>query len=76
MQIRQRLGAQDNRIILYYCIHHNLLFIKMRYHNNTWKLVILRTLEKENVIDYHIRYGHMGALKVMKACLLYTSRCV
>ena len=67
LQIQQRLGAQDNRIIPYYCIHHNLLFIKTRYHNNTWKLVIPRTLEKEIIIDYHIRYGHMGALKVIRA---------
>ena len=78
MQIQQRLGAQDNRITPYYCIHHNLLFIKTRYHNNTWKLVIPRMIEKEIIIDYHIRYGHMGALKVIKALdeHLYVNRSV
>ena len=67
MQIHQRLSAQDTRIIPYYCLHHHLLFIKTKYHNNTWKLVIPRTLEKEIITDYHIRYGHMGALKVVRA---------
>ena len=67
MQIFQRLNAQDNRIIPYYCIHNNVLFIKTKYHNNTWKLVIPKTLEKDIITDYHIRYGHMGAVKVIKA---------
>ena len=29
--------------------------------------MIPRTMEKELILDYHIRYGHMGALKVIKA---------
>ena len=65
MQIFQRLNAQDNRIIPHYCIHNDVLFIKTKYHNNTWKLVIHKTLEKDIKTDYHIRYGHMGAVKAV-----------
>ena len=32
-----------------------------------WKIVILRAVEKDIIMDYHVRYGHMGALKVVKA---------
>ena len=41
--------------------------IRDRYHDNGWKLVVPKTIEKEIITDYHVRYGHMGAVKVIKA---------
>ena len=32
-----------------------------------WKLVIPSIVEEQLILDYHIRYGHMGAIKVIKA---------
>ena len=43
------------------------MFVKTKYHDNDWKLVIPKTIEKEIITDYHVRYGHMGAVKVIKA---------
>ena len=32
-----------------------------------WKIVIPTTIEKDIILDYHLRYGHMGATKGIKA---------
>ena len=32
-----------------------------------WKVVIPKIIEKEIAVDYYVRYGHMGAVKVVKA---------
>ena len=64
--ICKRLTEQDDRITPYYCMYKDILFIKDRNQCNQWKLVIPKTIEKEITMDYHIRYGHMGAIKVIK----------
>ena len=66
-KIFDRLGEQDDRITQFYCEHQQILFIKTHYKLNTWKIVIPQNIEKDLIMDYHIRYGHMGALKVVKA---------
>ena len=66
-QIFQRLDNQDVRITPYYCVVDNILFVKTKYHDDGWKLVVPKTIEKEIITDYHVRYGHMGAVKVIKA---------
>ena len=83
IQIRQRLDNHDDKILQFYCVHEDVLFIRTKLDQDNWKVFIPRTIEKELIVDYHIRYGHMGPLKVIKAleehvyiCLLYTSRCV
>ena len=65
--ICKRLIEQDDRITPYYCMYKDILFIKDKHQCNQWKLVIPKTIEKEITMDYHIRYGHMGAVKVIKA---------
>ena len=65
--ICKRLIDQDDRITPYYCIYKDVLFIKDRNQGNQWKLIIPKTIEKEITMNYHIRYGHMGAIKVIKA---------
>ena len=32
-----------------------------------WKLVVPKSLEIKIIKDYHVRYGHMGTLKIVKA---------
>ena len=71
--LRQRLIQQDERITSFYCLHENLLFVKTSNNQRSWKLVIPKAMEKELILDYHIRYGHMGALKVMKALEEHTN---
>ena len=66
-QIRRRLSQQDERITPFYCVHEDTLFVKTSHTQNSWKLVIPRGFEKEIIMDYYLRYGHMGALKVIKA---------
>ena len=51
----------------YYCTHNQLVFTKSNKNGEGWKIVIPKVLEKDLAIDYHIRYGHMGAVKVIKA---------
>ena len=76
--IRKRVQEGDEVINRFYCIHEDTLFIRNTPQQENWKLVIPSAIERPLIIDYHDRYGHMGALKVRKAldCLLYTSRCV
>ena len=47
--------------------HQDILFIKTKFGYNSWKIVIPRSIEKELILNYHIRYGHMGSVKVVKA---------
>ena len=64
---RTNIDQQDERITSFYCLHETLLFVKTSNNQRSWKLVIPKAMEKELILDYHIRYGHMGSLKVMKA---------
>ena len=50
-----------------YCIHNYVLFVKNHVSQGNWKLVVPATIEDKIIRDYHIRYGHMGALKIVKA---------
>ena len=65
--IQRRLADQDDTITKFYCIHNNVLFIKPSLDEEIWKIIIPTNIEKEIIMDYHIRYGHMGAMKVVKA---------
>ena len=67
ISIRERMLKEEETIIQYYKIHKNLLFIKNNPDIGEWKLVIPSTVEEQLILDYHIRYGHMGAMKVIKA---------
>ena len=64
---RQRVQNEEEPIIQFYNIHNNILFIKNNPHHGEWKLVIPATVEEQIILDYHIRYGHMGAIQVIKA---------
>ena len=66
-QIIQRLAEDDEKITPYYCTHDRLLFTKTQKYSEQWEVAIPNTIEKELAIDYHVRYGHMGAVKVVKA---------
>ena len=65
-KILKRLDDQDNRITPFYSIHQQILFIRTQYRYNAWKIVIPRAVEKVIIMDYHVRYGQMGVLKVVK----------
>ena len=67
VHIRQRIQDADNTITQYYCLHDDVLFIKNTPNQENWKLVVPPTIEKPLIVDYHVRYGHMGALNVIKA---------
>ena len=67
ISIKTRLEAGDETIAQYYKIHNGILFIQPSLKKEEWKVIIPTHIEKEIVNNYHIRYGHMGALKVIKA---------
>ena len=67
VDIKERLEEQNDIITRFYCIHDGILFIKNTLNQENWKVIIPKTIERELVLDYHIRYGPMGALKVIKA---------
>ena len=54
--------------------HYTDRFDPVSYTHLSWKVVIPKALETEVILDYHSRYGHMGALKVMKALEEHTLR--
>ena len=58
---------QNNLIIRFYCLHDGILFIQNTLNQEDWKVIIPRIMEKKLMLEYHIRYGHMGAVKVVKA---------
>ena len=66
-KILSRLTDKDDHISQYYCKHQGILFIKPQNKFITWKLAIPQATEKDLILDYHERYGHMGTLKVVKA---------
>ena len=51
----------------YYCLHDDILFIKNTPNQVNWKSVVPPTVENQLILDYHIRYGHMGVMKIVKA---------
>ena len=65
--IKDRLAEQDDTVAKCYCVNHGILFIKTSLNQENWKVIIPTNIEKEIIMDYHLRYGHMGALKVIKA---------
>ena len=67
INIRNRLLEDEEVVNKYYCIHQDILFVKTKKHNSTWKLVVPKTLENKIIKDYHVRYGHMGTVKIVKA---------
>ena len=66
-KLQNRLKESDEKITPYYCTHNDILFIRQKPHQDHWKIVIPPTKEKTLIMNYHVRYGHMGALKVVKA---------
>ena len=67
LNIRKRLMESEAIINKFYCIYKDILFIKTKKNKDTWKLVIPHSLENQIIKDYHVRYGHMGTLKIVKA---------
>ena len=51
----------------FYCVYNDILFMKTKKNQDTWKLVIPQSLENQNIKDYDVRYGHMGTIKMVKA---------
>ena len=64
LMIIKRLADNDTNIKQYYCTHNQLVFTKSNKNGEGWKVVVPKALEKDLTIDYHIRYGHMGAVTV------------
>ena len=65
--LRLRLEEGDETVTMYYQMNKQILFIKISLKEEVWKVVVPTQIEKELIVNYHIRYGHMGALKVIKA---------
>lgn len=66
-EIISRLMKNDETIVKYYSTHEDVLFIRPNDQLNQWKIVVPKSMEEALIVDYHIRYGHMGTLKVAKA---------
>ena len=67
ISIITRLEAGEETVSQYYKIHNRILFSRPSLYKEEWKVIIPTHIEKEIVFNYHVRYGHMGALKVVKA---------
>ena len=65
--LKTRLEEGDETVAQYYQLNKQILFVKTSLKEETWKVVVPTQIEKELIVNYHIRYGHMGALKVIKA---------
>ena len=65
--LKLRLEEGDETVAIYYQMNKQILFIKTSLKEEIWKVVVPTQIEKELIVNYHIRYGHMGALKVIKA---------
>ena len=65
--IKESLENNDPTILAFYSIHNNLIFTCPTSRKQEWKLYIPKSVESSIIIDYHIRYRHMGPLKVVKA---------
>lgn len=66
--IKEKLQYGDETINMWYMVYNDILFKKVETHCKTrWKVVIPHSLVKEVIWDYHERYGHMGAEKVIQA---------
>ena len=55
--IKTRLEEGDETVAQYYQINKEILFIKTSLKQETWKVIIPTHIEKEIIINYHIRYG-------------------
>ena len=64
--IKERLENNDPTILAFYCIHNDLIFTCPTFQKQEWKLFIPKGAESSIILEYHIRYGHMGPLKVVK----------
>ena len=53
-QIRERLDQQEERATHFYCLHEDILFIKTKPNQNTWKLIIPKGTEAETVSYTHL----------------------
>ena len=65
--LKLRLEEGDGTVAQYYQMNKQILFIKTSLKEEIWKVVVPTQIERELVVNYHTRYGHMGALKVIKA---------
>ena len=76
--IINRLEADDDTVPKYYHINIGILFVKTALNKETWKVIIPNHIEKEIIIDYHIRsvsYTHLDVYKrqgTNKAYLTHT----
>lgn len=52
---------------LFHCLYDRKLFRKFEGTSRTWKLVVPSILEDAIIKEYHVRYGHFGASKVIAA---------
>ena len=49
-QIRERLDRQEEKATQYYCVHEDILFVKTKPNQNTWKLMIPKETAAEIII--------------------------
>ena len=71
-QIRERLDRQEEKATQYYCVHEDILFVKTKPNQNTWKLLI----PKETATA--VSYTHLDVYKRQRLhqhfCLFYLKR--
>ena len=56
LNIRRRLLESEEIINNYYCIYKDILFIKTKKNQGTWKIVVPNSIENKIIKDYHVRY--------------------
>lgn len=66
-QILERIRENNPSVNPYYYVLNNVIITRPTPRENSWKVYVPKTLESPIIMDYHIIYGHMGPLKVVKA---------
>ena len=64
---RERIEQNDATILPFYCVQDNVIFTRPTSRDHVWKLYVPKAAESLIIWDYHVRYGHMGPIKVVKA---------
>lgn len=67
LRLRQRIRNGDTAISNLYCVEEDILFFRNNDELEGWKIVVPTEIERTLIMDYHMRYGHMGPQKVIRA---------
>lgn len=66
-QLINRIQSSNNSADNHYSYHDGILFKNKNDKHIDWKILVPTAMNKEVILDYHERYGHLGQKKVIAA---------